>query len=62
MYCGDGNVLRELAYARKRQSVLDPCFRQDDLQNAYSAYQQALYYLPNPKLQDPKLWYGIGIL
>ncbi|CAE6431451.1 unnamed protein product [Rhizoctonia solani] len=34
----------------------------DDLQNAYSAYQQALYYLPNPKLQDPKLWYGIGIL
>lgn len=33
---------------------------QDDLQKAYAAYQQALYYLPNPK--DPKLWYGIGIL
>ncbi|ODQ64266.1 hypothetical protein NADFUDRAFT_47515 [Nadsonia fulvescens var. elongata DSM 6958] len=32
----------------------------DDLQKAYSAYQQALYHLPNPK--DPKLWYGIGIL
>lgn len=34
---------------------------QDDLQKAYSAYQQALYLLPNPK-DDPKLWYGIGIL
>lgn len=33
---------------------------QDDLQKAYTAYQQALYHLPNPK--DPKLWYGIGIL
>ncbi|KAF7306417.1 TPR-REGION domain-containing protein [Mycena indigotica] len=37
---------------------------QDDLQKAYSAYQQALYLLPNPKArpEDPKLWYGIGIL
>lgn len=58
---------------------------QDDLQKAYAAYQQALYFLPNPKVsrfdilllsrsgltslslivsfvQDPKLWYGIGIL
>jgi len=55
----------------------------DDLQKAYSAYQQALYYLPSPKVmsilwfdivsvlyrshvylsdQEPKLWYGIGIL
>ncbi|KZT42756.1 TPR-like protein [Sistotremastrum suecicum HHB10207 ss-3] len=34
---------------------------QDDLQKAYSAYQQALYNLQNPK-EDPKLWYGIGIL
>jgi general transcriptional corepressor CYC8 len=34
---------------------------QDDLQKAYSAYQQALYLLPNPR-EDPKLWYGIGIL
>ncbi|KAJ1310911.1 hypothetical protein OPQ81_009424 [Rhizoctonia solani] len=42
-------------------SALGHCFlMKDDLQNAYSAYQQALYYLPNPK--DPKLWYGIGIL
>jgi len=32
----------------------------DDLQKAYTAYQQALYHLPNPK--DPNLWYGIGIL
>lgn len=52
---------------------------QDDLQKAYSAYQQALYLLPAPKVRlsrsrlsyqlfisvsqdDPKLWYGIGIL
>lgn len=47
----------------------------DDLQKAYSAYQQALYHLPNPKVffflkkkyfnlfcKDPNLWYGIGIL
>ena len=34
---------------------------QDDLQKAYAAYQQALYWLPHPK-EDPKLWYGIGIL
>lgn len=32
----------------------------DNLQEAYQAYQQALYHLNNPK--DPKLWYGIGIL
>ncbi|TAQ84093.1 hypothetical protein B7494_g7586 [Chlorociboria aeruginascens] len=32
----------------------------DDLQQAYSAYQQALYHLRDPK--EPKLWYGIGIL
>ncbi|KAI8923430.1 hypothetical protein BC831DRAFT_521632 [Entophlyctis helioformis] len=32
----------------------------DDLQKAYTAYQKALYYLPDPK--EPKLWYGIGIL
>ena len=52
---------------------------QDDLQKAYSAYQHALYSLPNPKVfahksfakgefsllskqENPKLWYGIGIL
>lgn len=50
----------------------------DDLQKAYSAYQQALYHLRDPKVstrsfdanggpcsqefQEPKLWYGIGIL
>jgi glucose repression mediator protein len=32
----------------------------DDLQQAYTAYQQALYHLRDPK--EPKLWYGIGIL
>ncbi|KAJ9664898.1 glucose repression mediator protein [Coniosporium apollinis] len=32
----------------------------DELQQAYSAYQQALYHLVDPK--EPKLWYGIGIL
>ncbi|KAI8875925.1 TPR-like protein [Backusella circina FSU 941] len=32
----------------------------DNLQDAYHAYQQALYHLKHPK--DPKLWYGIGIL
>ncbi|RKP37744.1 hypothetical protein BJ085DRAFT_19027 [Dimargaris cristalligena] len=32
----------------------------DKLARAYSAYQQALYHLPNAK--EPKLWYGIGIL
>ena len=55
----------------------------DDLPKAYTAYQQALYHLQNPKVswqfrpqccevqhktgyglicQEPKLWYGIGIL
>ncbi|KAH8101455.1 TPR-like protein [Cristinia sonorae] len=43
-------------------SALGHCYlMQDDLQKAYAAYQQALYLLPNPK-EDPKLWYGIGIL
>jgi general transcriptional corepressor CYC8 len=48
------------------------------LQMAYSAYQHTLYSLPNPKVsaqhasvnesfltvkqENPKLWYGIGIL
>jgi general transcriptional corepressor CYC8 len=50
----------------------------DNLQDAYSAYQQALYHLQDPKVRqlafwsvslqllttskEPKLWYGIGIL
>ncbi|KAF8330378.1 uncharacterized protein EI90DRAFT_3280956 [Cantharellus anzutake] len=42
-------------------SAMGHCFlMQDELQKAYMAYQQALYFLENPK--DPKLWYGIGIL
>lgn len=32
----------------------------DELQEAYQAYQSALYNLRDPK--EPKLWYGIGIL
>ncbi|PGG96953.1 hypothetical protein AJ79_09395 [Helicocarpus griseus UAMH5409] len=32
----------------------------DNLQEAYTSYQQALYHLRDP--QEPKLWYGIGIL
>ncbi|KAG8531069.1 uncharacterized protein KY384_004426 [Bacidia gigantensis] len=32
----------------------------ENLQEAYAAYQQALYHLRDPK--EPKLWYGIGIL
>ncbi|MCJ1253394.1 hypothetical protein MMC24_001205 [Lignoscripta atroalba] len=40
---------------------LGHCFlMMEDLQQAYSAYQQALYHLRDPK--EPKLWYGIGIL
>ncbi len=55
------------------------CFlMMEDLQQAYAAYQQALYHLRDPKVgvyvlnrlscadlvwwQEPKLWYGIGIL
>jgi general transcriptional corepressor CYC8 len=49
----------------------------EDLQQAYAAYQQALYHLRDPKVRhliprifngltasskEPKLWYGIGIL
>ncbi|GAA5800835.1 hypothetical protein HPULCUR_006274 [Helicostylum pulchrum] len=42
-------------------SALGHCYlMMDNLQEAYQAYQQALYHLPSPK--DPKLWYGIGIL
>lgn len=32
----------------------------DELQKAYNAYQSALHNLQDP--QEPKLWYGIGIL
>jgi glucose repression mediator protein len=32
----------------------------DDVQKAFTAYQQALYLIPSP--QDPYLWYGLGIL
>jgi tetratricopeptide (TPR) repeat protein len=43
-------------------SSLGHCFlMQDELQNAYNAYQSALFHLHSPK-EDAKLWYGIGIL
>ncbi|ODV88656.1 hypothetical protein CANCADRAFT_29521, partial [Tortispora caseinolytica NRRL Y-17796] len=42
-------------------ALLGHCYLMlDDLNQAYGAYQQALYHLRDPK--DPKLWYGIGIL
>ncbi|KAG5437521.1 hypothetical protein PCANB_000949 [Pneumocystis canis] len=42
-------------------SALGHCYlMMDDLQKTYTAYQQALYHLQNPK--EPRLWYGIGIL
>jgi tetratricopeptide (TPR) repeat protein len=42
-------------------SSLGHCYlMMDDLQQAYTAYQEALYHLTNPR--EPKLWYGIGIL
>lgn len=32
----------------------------DELQKAFTAYQKALYVLPD--VRDPQLWYGIGLL
>ncbi|CAM9165340.1 unnamed protein product, partial [Discosporangium mesarthrocarpum] len=47
----DGHAWEELAY----------CYLMiNDLQNSYTAYQNALYYIQNPK--DARLWYGIGLL
>lgn len=41
--------------------ALGHCFLQlDNLPEAYHAYQQALFYLKEPK--NPSLWYGIGVL
>ncbi|KDE03522.1 hypothetical protein MVLG_05989 [Microbotryum lychnidis-dioicae p1A1 Lamole] len=55
---------RALAIAPESGDIwgaLGHCFLMiDDLKKAYCSYQQALYYMPNP--QEPKLWYGIGIL
>ncbi|KAI8069370.1 hypothetical protein BC940DRAFT_297568 [Gongronella butleri] len=42
-------------------SALGHCYLMtNDLQQAYHAYQQALYHLAD--IKDPRLWYGIGIL
>lgn len=35
---------------------------QDDLQRAYQAYQQALYYLHNPKVCRPSLLFQTQLL
>jgi glucose repression mediator protein len=41
--------------------ILGHCYLMlDDLPKSYSAYQQALVHVTNPK--DPRLWYGIGLL
>lgn len=37
-------------------SAMGHCFlMQDDLQKAYMAYQQALYFLPNPKVRPKSI-------
>ncbi|KAK8200395.1 hypothetical protein IWZ00DRAFT_43937 [Phyllosticta capitalensis] len=55
------NIIKIDANNGEVWSSLGHCYlMMDDLQQAYSAYQQALYHLTDPK--EPKLWYGIGIL
>ncbi|KAI9707847.1 MAG: hypothetical protein M1820_004453 [Bogoriella megaspora] len=55
------NILKLEPNNGETWSSLGHCYlMMDDLQQAYSAYQQALYHLQDPK--EPKLWYGIGIL
>ncbi|KAF2089937.1 TPR-like protein [Saccharata proteae CBS 121410] len=55
------NILKIDANNGEVWGSLGHCYlMMDDLQQAYSAYQQALYHLQDPK--EPKLWYGIGIL
>ena len=39
---------------RRSHPIAGHCYlMQDDLQKAYAAYQQALYFLPNPKVRLP---------
>lgn len=48
------HLLSGLAHHPHVISALGHCYlMQDDLQKAYSAYQQALYLLPNPKVRPP---------
>lgn len=55
------NILKIDAQNGEAWGNLGHCYlMMDNLQEAYSAYQQAVYYLPDPK--ESKLWYGIGIL
>ncbi|KAK9455505.1 hypothetical protein V1511DRAFT_521248 [Dipodascopsis uninucleata] len=55
------SILTFSAESGETWGALGHCYlMMDDLQKAYSAYQQALYHLRDPK--EPKLWYGIGIL
>ena len=54
-------LLNILPHSGDSWGALGHCYlMMDELQKAYSAYQQALYHLSNT--QEPKLWYGIGIL
>ncbi|KAI1921605.1 glucose repression mediator protein [Ophidiomyces ophidiicola] len=55
------NILKLDPQSGESWSSLGHCYLMiDNLQDAYSAYQNALYHLRDPK--EPKLWYGIGIL
>ncbi|WEW57055.1 glucose repression mediator protein [Emydomyces testavorans] len=55
------NILKIDPQSGESWSSLGHCYLMiDNLQDAYSAYQNALYHLRDPK--EPKLWYGIGIL
>ncbi|KAL4807416.1 hypothetical protein BDV18DRAFT_137631 [Aspergillus unguis] len=55
------NILKLDPASGETWGSLGHCYlMMDNLQEAYTAYQQALYHLRDPK--EPKLWYGIGIL
>ncbi|KAJ5113753.1 hypothetical protein N7456_002287 [Penicillium angulare] len=55
------NILKLDAASGETWGSLGHChLMMDNLQEAYTSYQQALYHLRDPK--EPKLWYGIGIL
>ncbi|KAI9368589.1 hypothetical protein BJX61DRAFT_537136 [Aspergillus egyptiacus] len=55
------NILKLDPTSGETWGSLGHCYlMMDNLQEAYTSYQQALYHLRDPK--EPKLWYGIGIL
>ena len=57
--CGPRSVRPTPIFSRSPASQTPPsghCYlMQDDLQKAYAAYQQALYFLPNPKVRASPL-------